>query len=34
MLVPEGTPEEKRNEIAEELEQRVRNRRDHNYEEA
>ena len=34
MLLPEDTPEEKRQEIAEELEQRVRERRDRNYEEA
>lgn len=33
MLVPDETSEEKREEIAEELEQRVRDRRDHNYEE-
>lgn len=33
MLVPDDTSEEKREEIAEELEQRVRERRDHNYEE-
>ncbi len=32
MLVPEDTPEEKREEIAEALEQRVRDRRDRNYE--
>ncbi|RJT03165.1 AbrB/MazE/SpoVT family DNA-binding domain-containing protein [Halococcus sp. IIIV-5B] len=34
MLVPDDTPEGKREEIAEELERRVRKRRDHNYEEA
>lgn len=34
MLVPDDTPEGKRDEIAEELERRVRKRRDHNYEEA
>jgi AbrB family looped-hinge helix DNA binding protein len=34
MLVPEDTSEKKREEIAEELEQRVRDRRDRNYEEA
>ncbi|RLM83838.1 AbrB/MazE/SpoVT family DNA-binding domain-containing protein [Halobellus sp. Atlit-38R] len=34
MLLPEDTPEEKRQEIAEELKQRVRERRDRNYEEA
>jgi AbrB family looped-hinge helix DNA binding protein len=33
MLVPDDTSKEKREEIAEELEQRVRERRDHNYEE-
>ena len=33
MLVPEDTPDEKREEIAEELSQRVRERRDRNYEE-
>ncbi|QCC48220.1 AbrB/MazE/SpoVT family DNA-binding domain-containing protein [Halobellus limi] len=33
MLLPEDTPDEKRREIAEELAQRVRNRRDRNYEE-
>ena len=33
MLVPDDTSEEKREEIAEELEQRVRERRDRNYEE-
>lgn len=32
MLVPEDTPEEKREEIAEELGNRVRDRRDSNYE--
>ncbi|WP_049999298.1 AbrB/MazE/SpoVT family DNA-binding domain-containing protein [Halococcus sediminicola] len=34
MLVPNDTSEGKREEIAEELEHRVRKRRDHNYEEA
>jgi AbrB family looped-hinge helix DNA binding protein len=34
MLVPDDTPDEKREEIAEELSQRVRDRRDRNYEEA
>lgn len=34
MLVPDDTPDEKREEIAEELGQRVRERRDRNYEEA
>ena len=34
MLVPDDTSEGKREEIAEELERRVRKRRDHNYEEA
>lgn len=34
MLVPDDTPEEKREEIAEELEQRIRDRRDRNYEDA
>jgi len=34
MLVPDDTPDEKREEIAEELGQRVRDRRDRNYEEA
>ncbi|QSG12646.1 AbrB family transcriptional regulator [Halapricum desulfuricans] len=33
MLVPDDTAEEKRQEIAEELGQRIRNRRDRNYEE-
>jgi AbrB family looped-hinge helix DNA binding protein len=33
MLVPNDTSEEKREEIAEELQQRVRERRDRNYEE-
>ena len=33
MLVPDDTSEEKREEIAEELEQRIRDRRDRNYEE-
>jgi AbrB family looped-hinge helix DNA binding protein len=34
MLVPDDTPEEKREEMAEELEQRIRDRRDRNYEDA
>ncbi|WP_058365100.1 AbrB/MazE/SpoVT family DNA-binding domain-containing protein [Haloparvum sedimenti] len=34
MLVPDDTSAEKREEIAKELEQRVRDRRDQNYEEA
>lgn len=34
LLVPEGTPEEKREEVGEELAQRLRDRRDRNYEEA
>lgn len=34
MLVPDDTPEEKREEIAEELGQRLRDRRDRNYEDA
>ena len=34
MLVPEDTSEKKREEVAEELAQRVRDRRDRNYEEA
>jgi len=34
MLVPEDTPEAKREAVAEELEQRVRDRRDRNYEDA
>ncbi|SEO40639.1 looped-hinge helix DNA binding domain-containing protein, AbrB family [Halorientalis persicus] len=34
LLVPDETAEEKRAEVAEELEQRVRNRRDRNYEES
>jgi hypothetical protein len=34
MLVPDDTPEEKREEIVEELGQRVRDRRDRNCEEA
>ncbi len=34
MLVPDDTSDAKREEIAEELGQRVRNRRDRNYEEA
>lgn len=33
MLLPEETPEAKRREVAEELAQRVRDRRDRNYEE-
>ena len=33
MLVPDDTSEEKREEIAEELKQRVRDRRERNYEE-
>lgn len=33
LLVPEDTPDEKREEIADELSQRVRDRRDRNYEE-
>ncbi|WP_336022307.1 AbrB/MazE/SpoVT family DNA-binding domain-containing protein [Halobellus salinisoli] len=33
MLLPEDTPEEKRQEIAEELGKRVRDRRERNYEE-
>ena len=33
MLVPDDTPEEKREEIAEALSDRVRDRRDRNYEE-
>jgi AbrB family looped-hinge helix DNA binding protein len=33
MLVPDDTSDEKREEIAEELQQRVRERRDRNYEE-
>lgn len=32
MLVPDDTPEEKRDEIADELAARVRDRRDRNYE--
>ncbi len=32
MLVPDDTPDQQREEIAEELEQRVRDRRDCNYE--
>jgi AbrB family looped-hinge helix DNA binding protein len=31
MLIPDETPEEKREEIADELTQRLRNRRDRNY---
>ena len=34
MLVPDDTSEEKREEMAEELEQRIRDRRDRNYEDA
>ncbi|SDF00134.1 AbrB/MazE/SpoVT family DNA-binding domain-containing protein [Halorientalis regularis] len=34
LLVPDETAEEKRAEVAEELEQRVRDRRDRNYEES
>jgi len=34
MLVPEDTPREEREAVAEELAGRVRERRDHNYEEA
>ena len=34
MLVPDETPEKKREEIAEELGQRLRDRRDHNYEDS
>lgn len=34
MLVPDETPDEKREAIAEELDRRLRNRRDSNYEEA
>ncbi|RXK47462.1 AbrB/MazE/SpoVT family DNA-binding domain-containing protein [Halorientalis pallida] len=34
LLVPDETSEEKRAEVAEELEQRVRDRRDRNYEES
>jgi len=34
MLVPDDTPQEKRDEIAEELTDRVRDRRDRNYEDA
>lgn len=33
LLVPEDTPAEKREAVAEELRQRIRNRRDRNYEE-
>lgn len=33
MLVPDDTSEQKREEVAEELEQRLRERRDRNYEE-
>jgi len=33
-LVPDGTPDEKRAEVAEELSQRLRDRRDRNYEDA
>lgn len=33
MLVPDDTPEETREAIAEELERRIRDRRDRNYEE-
>jgi hypothetical protein len=32
MLVPDDTPDRKREEIAEELSQRIRDRRDRNYE--
>jgi AbrB family looped-hinge helix DNA binding protein len=34
MLIPDDTSDEKREEIAEELGQRVRDRRNHNYEDA
>lgn len=34
MLVPDDTPDEKREEVADELSQRLRDRRDRNYEEA
>ena len=34
LLIPDETTEEKRAEVAEELEQRVRDRRDRNYEES
>lgn len=34
LLVPEDTPDEKRKEVAEELSQRLRDRRDRNYEDA
>lgn len=34
MLVPDDLPADKREDIAEELEERVRDRRDHNYQEA
>lgn len=34
MLVPDDTPEEKREEVAEELTRRLRDRRDRNYEES
>ena len=34
MLIPDDTSDEKREEIAEELGQRIRNRRDRDYEEA
>ncbi|WP_226010887.1 AbrB/MazE/SpoVT family DNA-binding domain-containing protein [Halomicrobium salinisoli] len=34
MLVPDDTSDQQREEIAEELEQRVRDRRDRNYEDA
>lgn len=33
LLVPDDTPEKKRDEIADELTRRVRDRREHNYEE-
>lgn len=34
MLIPDDTSEKKRKEIAEELDKRIRDRRDRNYEEA
>jgi AbrB family looped-hinge helix DNA binding protein len=34
LLVPDDTPDEKREEVAAELSQRLRDRRDRNYEEA
>jgi AbrB family looped-hinge helix DNA binding protein len=34
MLLPEGTSDEEREAVAEELQRRIRDRRDHNYEEA